>query len=207
MTYFLAGFTLGFAAGVSSGPLMTLVITRTLERGLGAGLRVAIAPLLTDLPIIALSLLVFAALPPALEIALTLGGACFVLYLAWEIARQARHTHLADLAQVKGQRVSADIWQGMVVNFLSPHPWLFWISVAAPLLTRAWQNTPWAGIGFLAGFYAMLVGGKMLVAAAIAGGRRFLNDLRYGRLLLASALLLAFFAFRLFGQALEAILR
>lgn len=207
MTYLLSGLTLGFAAGVSPGPLMTLVITRTLERGLGAGLRVAVAPLLTDLPIIALSLLVFAALPPVLEIALTLGGACFVLYLAWEIARQARHAHLVDLAQVKGQRISADIWQGMVVNFLSPHPWLFWISVAAPLLTRAWQSTPWPGIGFLTGFYAALVGSKMLVAVAIAGGRRFLNDRWYRRLLLASAFLLALFAFRLFWQALEVILR
>ena len=79
--------------------------------------------------------------------------------------------------------------------------------MAAPLLTRAWQSTPWAGIGFLAGFYTALVGSKMLVAVAIAGGRRFLNDLWYRRLLLASALLLAFFAFRLFWQALEAILR
>lgn len=207
MIHLLSGLTLGFAAGVSPGPLMALVITRTLERGLGAGLRVAIAPLLTDLPIIALSLLVFAALPPMLELVLTLGGACFVLYLAWEIARQARHAHLADLAQMKRQRVSADIWQGMVVNFLSPHPWLFWISVAAPILTRAWQSTPWSGIGFLAGFYATLVGSKMLIAVAIASGRRFLNDRWYRRILLASALLLAFFAFRLFWQALETVLR
>lgn len=207
MTYLLTGLTLGFAAGISPGPLMTLVITRTLERGLSAGLRVAIAPLLTDLPIIALSLLVFAALPSVLEIALTIGGACFVLYLAWDIARQARHAHLADLAQVKGQRLSADIGQGMIVNFLSPHPWLFWISVAAPLLTLAWQSTPWAGVGLLVGFYTALVGSKMLVAVAIAGGRRFLNDLWYRRLLMASALLLVFFAVRLLWQALEAILR
>ena len=74
MTYLLTGLTLGFAAGISPGPLMTLVITRTLERGLGAGLRVAVAPLLTDLPIIAASLIFFAALPSALEILLTIGG-------------------------------------------------------------------------------------------------------------------------------------
>jgi len=207
MIYFLSSLTLGFAAGVSPGPLTTLIITRTLERGLGAGLRVAVAPLLTDLPIIVAALLFFAVLPPALEIALTIGGAFFVLYLAWEIAHNARHASLADLAQVQGERVSADIWRGMVVNFFSPNPWLFWIGVAAPLLTRAWQSTPWAGIGLLVGFYGALVGSKMLVAVAIAGGRRFLSDLWYRRLLLASALLLAFFAFRLFWQAIEALLR
>ena len=67
MTFLITGLTLGFAAVISPGPLMTLVITRTLERGLGAGLRVAIAPLLTDLPIIVVSMIFFVTLPQALE--------------------------------------------------------------------------------------------------------------------------------------------
>ena len=138
---------------------------------------------------------------------LTLGGAIFVLYLAWEIARDARYARLADSVQAQSVSASADIWHGMIVNFFSPHPWLFWIGVAAPLLTRAWQTNPWAGVGFLVGFYGLLVGSKMLVAVAVAGGRRFLNDLWYRRLLLASALLLAFFSVRLFWQAIDSIMR
>lgn len=206
MNYLLAGISLGFAAGISPGPLMTLVITRTLERGLGAGLRVAIAPLLTDLPIIAITVLFFTALPPLLETLLTAGGALFVLYLAWEILRDGRTTRLADVARVPGAAASADIWRGMMVNFLSPHPWLFWITVAAPLLTNAWQQSVWTAFGFLIGFYGLLVGSKKLLAVGITGGRRFLNDVWYRRLLLASGLLLVLFGVRLLWQAIAPVL-
>jgi threonine/homoserine/homoserine lactone efflux protein len=200
MNYLLAGLSLGFAAGISPGPLLTLVITRTLERGLGAGLRVAVAPLLTDLPIIVVALTFFAVLPPLLESALAIVGAIFVLYLAWETLRSARHAQLTA-ATPEPAAASADLWRGMLVNFLSPHPWLFWIGVAAPLLTGAWQTSAWAAIGFLAGFYALLVGSKVLVALGVAGGRRFLDDAWYRRLLVASGLLLAFFGFTLLWQA------
>lgn len=201
MNYLLAGLSLGFAAGISPGPLLTLVITRTLERGLSAGLRVAMAPLLTDLPIIVVAVTLFAVLPPLLETFLTVAGAIFVLYLAWEILRDARHAHLATTAPAPGA-ASADLWRGMLVNFLSPHPWLFWIGVAAPLLTSAWQTSAWAALGFLAGFYALLVGSKVLVALSIAGGRHFLNDAWYRRLLVASGLLLAFFGVALLWQVI-----
>lgn len=200
MNYLIAGFTLGFAAGVSPGPLLTLVITKTLERGLGAGLRVAVAPLLTDLPIIVIAVAFFAVLPPLLENILTVVGGIFVLYLAGETLRSARTAHLTTAA-ADASAASADLWRGMLVNFLSPHPWLFWIGVAAPLFIGAWQSSAWAALGFLAGFYGLLVGSKVLVAFAVAGGRRFLNDAWYRRLLVASALLLAFFGLTLLWQA------
>ncbi len=202
MNYLFAGLTLGLAAGVSPGPLLTLVITSTLERGLGAGVRVAMAPLLTDLPIIVTSMVVFTVLPPLLENMLTVAGALFILYLAWEILRDARHAQLSTGADAPGA-AATDLWRGMLVNFLNPHPWLFWISVAAPLLTDAWMTGVWAAAGFLAGFYGLLVGSKVLVAFGVAGGRRFLNDLWYRRLLVFSGLLLAFFGAALLRQAFQ----
>jgi len=53
----LAGIVMGLTAGFSPGPLSTLVITQTLRHGLKEGVKVAVAPLMTDLPIIAASLL------------------------------------------------------------------------------------------------------------------------------------------------------
>ncbi len=58
MELVLIGLGLGLAAGVSPGPLLTLVVSSTLARGFGAGLRVALAPVLTDAPIIVLAILV-----------------------------------------------------------------------------------------------------------------------------------------------------
>ena len=58
MDLFWIGIGLGLAAGISPGPLLTLVISTTLERGFRAGTRIAIAPLITDAPIIVVTLLI-----------------------------------------------------------------------------------------------------------------------------------------------------
>jgi threonine/homoserine/homoserine lactone efflux protein len=157
------------------------------------------------LPIILITVFFFNVLPPGLETVLTVGGALFVLYLAWEIVRDARHAHLVTGKVASNANAASDIWRGMMVNLLSPQPWLFWIGVAAPLLTRAWQTSAWSAAGFLVGFYGLLIGSKALVAVGVTGGRRFLNDQWYQRLLLASALLLAIFGVRLLWQAVGPI--
>ena len=46
------GILLGVSAGVSPGPLFALVIAETLHHGTKAGLRVALVPLVTDMPIV-----------------------------------------------------------------------------------------------------------------------------------------------------------
>jgi threonine/homoserine/homoserine lactone efflux protein len=192
MAALLSGASLGFAAGISPGPLTALVVTRTLERGFGAGLRVAIAPLLSDAPIVLISLLLFNILPPLLEIGLTVFGGFFLFYLGVETMRSARGAELATLAATP-QQASADVWRGVLVNALSPHPWLFWISVGGPTLTGMWAQGPLQGLAFLLGFYGLLVGSKVLLAFAIAHGRRYLTDRWYQRILLASGLLLIVF--------------
>jgi threonine/homoserine/homoserine lactone efflux protein len=92
------------------------------------------------------------------------------------------------------------LWQGALVNILSPHPWLFWIAIGAPTLSRAWDARPVYAFTFLLGFYALLVGGKIAVALAVAGGRRFLTDSWYRRLLAATGLLLCLFGVLLLWQ-------
>jgi threonine/homoserine/homoserine lactone efflux protein len=199
MTFFLLGLSLGLSAGLSPGPLLTLVITRTLGRGFGAGLRVALSPLITDAPIILLTLLLFNALPPLLERAITAVGGLYLIYLGVATARSARHARL-QTEGIAPDAAHVDLWQGALVNLLSPHPWLFWIAIGSPTLARAWQ-TGWPyALAFLAGFYSLLVGGKIVVAAAVAGGRRLLTDLWYRRLLWGAGLLLCLFGGLLLWQ-------
>jgi threonine/homoserine/homoserine lactone efflux protein len=199
MTYLLLGLSLGFSAGLSPGPLLTLVITRSLARGFWSGLRVALSPLITDIPIILLTLLLFNALPPLFEQAVTVVGGLYVIYLGIETMRSARHAGLADQVARPGE-TQMDLWQGALVNFLSPHPWLFWIAIGAPTLTRAWQTGPAYALAFLLGFYALLIGGKIAVALAVAGGRRFLTDALYRWTLAGTGALLCLFGLLLLWQ-------
>ena len=77
----LLGTGLGLAAGLSPGPLLTLLVAVSIERGFHAGLRVAMAPLLTDAPIVALALFLLKDLPEAFLGGLTFLGGLFVAYL------------------------------------------------------------------------------------------------------------------------------
>ena len=87
-----AGLVYGLSAGFSPGPLMALVISQTLKHGIREGVKVAVAPLITDLPIILVSLLVLTRLTDfktALGVISIIGG-IFVAYLAYGNFRAPR---------------------------------------------------------------------------------------------------------------------
>jgi threonine/homoserine/homoserine lactone efflux protein len=55
-TYIISGIVFGLGAGLTPGPLMTLVMTETLKHGTREGVKVSMAPLITDFPIIVISI-------------------------------------------------------------------------------------------------------------------------------------------------------
>jgi threonine/homoserine/homoserine lactone efflux protein len=187
MELLLLGAGLGLAAGVSPGPLLTLMVASTLERGLSAGLRIAIAPLLTDAPIILLCLLVLRELPDGLLRWITYAGAAFVAYLGFETLRSAGRTARQEGGGSRGAR---DLWRGAAVNFLNPHPWLFWTTVGGPTVITAWRRAPWRAVAFLAGFYLLIVGSKSVIAWIVARAGVRLRGAWYRRLLALCGLLL-----------------
>jgi threonine/homoserine/homoserine lactone efflux protein len=161
---FLLGVTLGLGAGFAPGPLLALVIRATLEGGFAAGARVACAPLVSDLPIVLFAVLLAAALPAAALGVLGIAGGLFVLYLGVEALRDIP----APAEEVAGAPVSGSVRRGALVNLLNPHPWVFWITVGAPILGDAGVA---GAVAFLVPFYALLVGGKIALAAALGAGR------------------------------------
>ena len=54
-------------------------------------------------------------------------------------------------------RPGSDLLKGVVTNLLSPHPWLFWLTVGAPILVMAWSDNPASALAFLGGFYGLMV--------------------------------------------------
>lgn len=167
----LLGIGLGLAAGASPGPLSALLVAVSVDRGFPAGARVAMAPLLSDAPIVVLSLLLLKDLPVAFLGGLTLLGGLFVGYLGAESLW--RNDHPAP-TRATPPAATQDLWQGAVVNFLNPHPWMFWMSVGAPTLVSGWRQDPLDAIGYLIGFYVCLVGSKITLAWLSArGGQTF----------------------------------
>ncbi len=197
------GMVLGLAAGFAPGPLIALILAHSIRHGTREGLKVAAAPLLTDVPIVAAAtalVVVAATAADALLGAISLAGAAFVGFLGVESIR----TRGIDVG--RSDEAPRSWARGALVNALSPHPYVFWITVGAPTLIRAWREGPLAAVAFLAGFYACLVGAKMLLAvvAGRSGGRLRGGAYRavmavLGGLLLVFAARLAIEGLRLLG--------
>lgn len=198
----LSGAALGLSAGISPGPLLALVIVQTLSYSFREGVKVAAAPLLTDLPIVAAALGLTLALAehPRLLAAITLCGALFLAKSAWDSLRYA------GPEEARARELPRSVQKGMLANFLNPSPYLFWGAVGAPLLAQCWAAGQGAAAAFLAGFYVCLVGSKVLIAwltgrlGPVMGGRGYLWVMRgLGLMLLLYAALFARDAWRLFA--------
>ena len=85
LTYLLQGAALGFAAALTPGSFQTYLISESLAGGWRRGAPVAFAPLISDLPIILLSLFVLNQLPENFLNVISLAGGVFALYLAWRL--------------------------------------------------------------------------------------------------------------------------
>jgi threonine/homoserine/homoserine lactone efflux protein len=186
------GLGLGLGAGIAPGPLQALVVTVTLARGFAAGARVALSPLLSDLVVVVVSVLVVGSLPDRATAVLGVLGGLFVIWLGIEALRD-----VSVPLEGEPHGEGGSLLRGALVNLLSPHPWLFWLTVGGPLLAAAWAESAAAAVGFLVGFYLLLVGSKVVLAALVAAGRRHLSPTGLRRahraagvLLLATGLLL-----------------
>jgi threonine/homoserine/homoserine lactone efflux protein len=187
--YLGLGLSMGLGAGISPGPLLALVITSSLRSGLAGGLRVALAPLVTDAPIIALSVLLAGSLPPeALRWVGTVGG-LVVIWLGVETLRAAPSAVLPEHASA-GQDPGRELWRGVVANALNPHPYLFWATVGGPALVSSWRISPWHSLAFMLAFYVVLLGSKVTVAWLVSRRAGTLSQEWYRRVLIGCGLLL-----------------
>ena len=153
----------GVSAATIPGPLIAYLVNTTLTRGWQKGLLVVIAPLITDLPIIILMTFILQQMPAEVLKLIQLGGGCLLLFIAWGALKQYRAGTVINLsveedsgAENGGLRV---LLTGIMMNFLSPGPWLFWGTVNGPLLVKALESSTGHGLAFLAAFYGTFLCG------------------------------------------------
>ncbi len=194
-----AGVILGLSAGLTPGPLLTLVITQTLRHNIREGIKVALAPLITDVPIIVISVLVLGRLSEFNRVLglISIAGGIYVLYLAYESAR----TGPVNLKASKEHPRS--LKKGSLINILNPNPYLFWITVGAPLMLKMGTKTRLAPVLFVLCFYLLLVGLKVCLAVIVGKSRSFLNGRIYVNIMRGLGVVLALFALFLFRDAMQ----
>lgn len=170
LDFLFLGIALGLSAGLSPGPLLAIVISETLLKGKREGIKVALAPLLTDLPIIAAA--IFLVNVFSLNF-LFLAGGIYLIYLGIENLRtKSVHTSVK-------LGISSAWFKGFAANITNPHPYMFWLSVGAPLVVQGIREGALPPAAFLLGFYLCLAGSKVALAVFVDRTRNLFETKRY----------------------------
>ncbi|MDX9947021.1 MAG: LysE family translocator [Bacteroidales bacterium] len=167
-----AGVLLGLSSGISPGPLLTLVLTQTIRHNRAEGIKVALSPLITDFPIIMITVLILGRLAQ-FDIFLAIIsfiGAIFLAYLGVESLR-TRELNF----DVKDSK-SGSLKKGIIANLLNPSPYLFWATVGTPLMFKAYKTDLLTSILFMISFYVFLTGSKIVVAFLVDRSKQFINQ-------------------------------
>jgi threonine/homoserine/homoserine lactone efflux protein len=199
ITFLAMGAVFGLTAGISPGPLLTLVISETLRHNKLEGIKIAIAPLITDIPIVLLTIFILSKMTGSdivLGIISILGG-IFIAYLGYDSIRSKGIE--VDMQHLRPKSIR----RGIIVNMLSPHPYIFWLMVGAPVTLKAYQASAAAAFAFIIAFYAMLVGSKISIALVVDRSKAFLKNRVYIWTLRILGLVLLVFALLLIREGLN----
>ena len=192
--FLLQGLTLGFAAGAQPGPFQTYLISQTLSQGWRRAWIAAFAPLVSDGPIVALTLLVLSQVPDWFQRVLQIVGGLFVLYLAWG-AFKAWTVFSPDTEAP--QDGSQSLLRAAMMNALSPGPYLFWSLVIGPLIVSTWRENPANALSIVLAFYVALIGMNLTVVSIFGQAARFGNQVRKAMLGLSVLALAGFGVYQL----------
>lgn len=173
---FIKGLTLALTAVAIPGPSQAYLVSVALQAGWRRALWVAIAPLISDIPIIIGVLLVLnqmaAIVPDLIQIIQVIGGLLLLLYIAWTSWNLVRSGVMFGAAPEGEKPIVLEprqiVTQAVLVNLFSPGPYLFWTTVNGPLLLGGLQESIFHGLAFLVGFYGTFFTGFALIGYAFA---------------------------------------
>lgn len=155
------GLAIGISTALSPGPLMALVIGETLGHGFAAGAMIAITPILTDLPMIAISVTFAQTKMPTWALGIiSLCGAMLLCRIGWQ------NLHVPDQLPSGDKTIARkSLLQAITVNLLNPYPYLFWFSIATPMFSQ----TDALGMTVLSASLLLgVVSAMMSIAAVVA---------------------------------------
>jgi threonine/homoserine/homoserine lactone efflux protein len=189
----------GLNAASTPGPFQAYLLNVTLKYGWKRGLVVILSPLIVDTPIILLTLSILQSIDEWVLQTIRIAGALLLLWIAWGAWKQlgeGAELKAGDSPQTENTSPRQILLTAMMMNALSPGPYLFWATINGPLLKQALDISALAAIGMLLGFYGMFLGGMLLMVLVFHRlGTVSQNITRY--LLIATIALLVWFGTKL----------
>jgi threonine/homoserine/homoserine lactone efflux protein len=205
--YLASGLSFGISAALMPGPLQTYLIQITLTRGWRVSLPLILVPILSDAPIILLTMLVLSQVPPEFVRVIQIVGGVFVLWLAYSTWKTIRNNPNAFSTTGENSTFNVNDSSGRIllkmmgINLLSPGPYIFWSTVNGPMLTQALRESVLAGAALLIAFYGAFMA-VLALYVVVFERLRHLDPKIVRGLLMFTVLLLVIMGVRLIGEGL-----
>jgi threonine/homoserine/homoserine lactone efflux protein len=188
--FLISGIIFGLLAGVSPGPMLTIVISETLKHNKKEGIKIAVTPLFTDIPIILILVFLLSKLSffNSLVSYISFLGAMFLIYMAYECIVFKGTSVISDNIKTHSFK------KGIITNFLNPYPYIFWFTIGAPMLIKAYACSTLSVIIFVSGLYVCLVGSKIIIVLIVDKSKSFINSNVYKYIIRLLGIVLVVFA-------------
>jgi threonine/homoserine/homoserine lactone efflux protein len=163
LKYLILGASYGLAAAVQPGPFVALLTSQAAKHGYRRTLPATLAPLLSDGPIIVITLFVLTELPIWFTQWMRLAGGAVTLYMAFGILK----TSLAPASAATAPPASQNLFKAALINFFNPNPWLSWSVILGPILAQAWRESVTHAAALVGSFYGVMIPGLALVVVIL----------------------------------------
>jgi threonine/homoserine/homoserine lactone efflux protein len=170
------GMLLGVGSALAVGPIFVVIVQQAATSGFAASFRVILGSATADL-VLLVPALASAWIIRSLERGAALVGAvgaAFLLWLAWQAARDAA-------ALVRDRRPLAvdgrwAFWKGVAGNLANPLTWTFWLVTGTPAMLAAQRAGGAAGLLlFTATWFLVASGLEAVIALVVARSRRLVG--------------------------------
>jgi len=181
MDLFILGAGMGIVGGLVPSPLHMIALTQVAMGRWGRALRILIgAPLLVDGCLLLVTALFFRFIPPAIaHYVAYIGGTALIAfagYSLWE-TRGKTQQEMAGSDALSAASISV----ALLAEVASPGTWVYWLTVAGPILAEGRQHgyghvVPFF-VGGLVGFYGAAVTTLCLLAWSAGLHKKFKQHL------------------------------
>lgn len=192
---FITAFLVGLSGAMMPGPLLTVTIAESARRGFKAGPLIVLGHAILELALI-IALLAGLSLylqKPVVTTVISVAGGAFLLFMGFNMIKdvlQGRVT-LENSKNDTGKGINMHpIMAGILVSVSNPFWSVWWATIGLTYLTMALKSGPIGITSFFSGHIMADLLWYSLIAAAIAGGRRFLKQQMYQAIIVLCGLFL-----------------
>lgn len=192
---FITAFLVGLSGAMMPGPLLTVTIAESARRGFKAGPLIVLGHAILELALI-IALLAGLSLylqKPVVTTVISVAGGAFLLFMGFNMIKDVLQGRvmLENSKNDTGKGINMHpIMAGILVSVSNPFWSVWWATIGLTYLTMALKSGPIGITSFFSGHIMADLLWYSLIAAAIAGGRRFLKQQVYQTIIMLCGLFL-----------------